>query len=170
MRRSDNTLIFRDYPEFRPNRTPAQMFQAGIFGGTYFRPIYSQVTKRNHRNNHLKFPKSWFTGIDVTLDSPDKKLNKYGVLSGTSLKYWESRGWITRHDPYGWVQWYCNFYKGRRTPDDERQIKRWMGVAGTSGRFRTRLINMCKAAKVRRNNASISPTIRQLLLQWGVEF
>ena len=37
---------------------------------------------------------------------------------------WESSGWINPCDPYGWFQWYCWFYLGRRTSDDERQIGR----------------------------------------------
>lgn len=36
-------LVFADAPRFRPNLTPAEILQAGSFGGTYFRPIYSVV-------------------------------------------------------------------------------------------------------------------------------
>ena len=36
-------LVFEDYPEFRPNMTPKEVMQAGSFGGTYFRPIFSKV-------------------------------------------------------------------------------------------------------------------------------
>ena len=55
---------------------------------------------------------------------------------------------MREQDPYGWVQWYCRFYKGRRTPDDERQIKRWLAFAGPKGRFKKRLINMIKKEKL----------------------
>ena len=37
---------FKDHPEFKPNLTPRQIFKMGSFGGTYFRPIYSSVTKK----------------------------------------------------------------------------------------------------------------------------
>ena len=35
---------FKDYPDFKPNLTPKQMFRLGSFGGTYWRPIYSAIT------------------------------------------------------------------------------------------------------------------------------
>ncbi len=37
---------FKDHPEFIPNLTPRQIFKMGSFGGTYFRPIYSSITKK----------------------------------------------------------------------------------------------------------------------------
>lgn len=153
-RRKDGSLIFSDYPEFKPTLTPKEMFQAGVFGGTYFRDIYSTITKKHYTKAWKEFPKSWFSGVEVDSQECDKELNKYGVKSGTSLRYWERKGWIKPQDPYGWVQWYCRFYKGRRTKDDERQIKRWAGIAGENGRFRKR-----------RN----SPVVKQLLLQWAFE-
>lgn len=35
---------------------------------------------------------------------------------------------------------------GRRTDDDERQIKRWRGVAGEKGRWKRALVNRVLAA------------------------
>lgn len=163
-RRADKTLIFTDHPDFRPNVTPAEMFRAGVFGGTYFRPIDSQITKRTHRG-HRGLPASWWRGIDVaravTSSTCDASVNKYGVTSGTSLAYWEKQGWIVAQDPYGWVQWYCRYYLGRRTADDARQIARWLGVAGEKGgRWRRYLANRVAKGKD-------SPKVRQLLLQWA---
>ena len=46
------TLRFKDYPEFKPNLTPRQIFKFGSFGGTYWRPIFSRITKKDYKNQH----------------------------------------------------------------------------------------------------------------------
>jgi hypothetical protein len=84
----------------------------------------------------------------------------------------QSSGWISDADPYGWFQWYCRFFQGRRCSDDDRQIARWKGVAGPKGRFKSQLCNKIAAASLLRDNAlndvSISPVIRQTLFHWGL--
>ena len=50
--------------------------------------------------------------------------------------------------------------------DDKRQINRWKGIAS---RFKDNLIKMIKVVNVRFDDYSISPKIRQILLQWGYE-
>ena len=171
---------FSDCPEFTPNLSPREIFQRGSFGGAYWRSITSAVTCRTYPNNqHIEF-KEWWAGIDdARLNAPvaDVSVNKYGVHSGSSLAEWErvrSDGtrWIHKQDPYGWVQWYCRFFKGRRTPDDARQIQRWKNYAGPRGRFRRRLVNMVRdqhgaKAALKHADASISPVIRQGLQHWG---
>jgi hypothetical protein len=186
------TIInFKDYPEFKPNLTPREIFTRGSFGGTYYRPIHSGVTGRNYMNQHREF--EWLKDIPenrLTSEEYDINFNKYKVHSGTSLLYWESRGWIVAQDPYGWVQWYCRFYDGRRTEDDDRQIKRWLAFSGPKGRFRNMLINKIKHAAEQElghalgprdkwsekveavvekkvNDYSISPVIRQGLQHWA---
>ena len=69
------------------------------------------------------------------------KANTYGVTCGGGLDMWERNGWIADCDPYGWFQWYCRFYLGRRCSDDERQIQRGNGVMGPRGRWRNNLTN-----------------------------
>lgn len=165
-------IVFKDYPEFRPNLTPREMFKLGSFGGTYWRPIYSQITKKKYKDQHTKYPKSWWVGIPKEhLVKPwedyDKSINKYNVKVGTTKEYWEEKGWITKYQPYGWVQWYCDFYSGKRCPDDERQIKRWVRTAGPKSRFRRALINLIKKKKTTYNDFTISPKRRQTLQHWG---
>jgi len=160
---------------FKPNITPKQVLKVGAFGGTYFRPINSAVTGKKYTAKQVtkEYPNSWFEGLDkekmISSIIYDKKVNKYGVKCGSSLENWEKSDWITKQDPYGWFQWYCRYYMGRRSEDDERQIKRWLALAGPNGRFRRRLMNENIKKKKRFNDLSISPVIRQVLLHWGYE-
>jgi hypothetical protein len=163
-------VYFKDYPEFRPNLSPRDIFKLGSFGGTYWRPIYSSITNKNYKNKHKKFPESWWLNITneyLINDKYDKTINKYGVKVGTSLEFWENKNWIVAQDPYGWIQWYCNFYNGRRTRDDERQIKRWLNIAGKNGRFKKWLISIIVKNGGEWNDMTISPKIRQTLQHWG---
>lgn len=150
------TLHFSDYPEFQPNCTPQQMFALGIFGGSYFRAIHSAVTDRSYTVAQAQEEFPWLRELpEAWYASPrcQTGVNMYGQFSGLSKEYWETAGWITEHDPYGWVQWYCRFAAGRRCPDDNRQIKRWKRFAGPRGRMR---------------RSALTPTVRQALLQWAV--
>tara|TARA_B110000114_G_scaffold22619_1_gene21664 strand:+ start:38 stop:583 length:546 start_codon:yes stop_codon:yes gene_type:complete len=172
MKRLKNKIIvFKDYPDFRPNLSPKEVFQLGSFGGTYYRPIKSNITNKKYKDQHLEYPKNWFNKLDIETQVCssvcNSKLNFYKVKSGQSLRAWEEAGWIEPQDPYGWFQWYCRFYNGRRDKDDERQIKRWMGVCGPKGRWKNRLINMINDKKTHVNDFTVSPVIRQLLQHWG---
>ncbi|MBI87969.1 MAG: hypothetical protein CMB67_02930 [Euryarchaeota archaeon] len=162
-------VCFPDWPEFQPNMTPREIFSEGSFGGSYWRPIFSSVISDNLNNQHLEF-KDWWIGLDESLicsQEYDKKVNKYSVSSGTSLEMWESKGWIREQDPYGWIQWYCRFFRGRRSEDDSRQIRRWSAFAGPRGRFRIQLINRIIAADAHYDDESVSPVIRQSLQHWA---
>ena len=166
------TLRFADWPEFRPNLSPEEVLRAGSFGGTYFRPIASAASGESFTTAQAMadLPKSWTEGLPASSLSSTKynaSLNTFGVSCGGSLDMWESSGWINPVDPYGWFQWYCRFYQGRRCSDDERQIGRWLKSAGPKGRFRNQLIGKCAAASTTFDDAKISPVIRQTLQHWG---
>ncbi|KAL3758651.1 hypothetical protein ACHAWU_005237 [Discostella pseudostelligera] len=172
---ADTTLspLLRD---FHPNRTPAEVLRAGSFGGTYFRPIISAVTNIKYTSSSVldnTVLPEWIADLDkstmLTSSTYRPQVNKYGVKCGGSLGMWESSGWISDSDPYGWFQWYCRFYSGRRCSDDARQISRWMKSAGVKGRFRSQICNKIIAAGARAEDARISPVIRQTLLHWGLE-
>jgi hypothetical protein len=170
------TIVFADFPEFTPNITPEMMFAYGVFGGTYWRPIHSNVTGKDYKRQWEEIPQLFtFAHSDVRMVSYldngkfDQQKNKYGVVAGSSLEDWEKHGWINAQDPYGWVQWYCKFSNGRRTDDDKRQISRWQNFAGPNGRFRKQLINRVKKIGTKHWDISVSPIIRQSLLQWGYE-
>lgn len=169
-KRKQSTKTFKDYPEFTPNLTPQQIFELGSFGGTYWRPIYSKTNKRNYKNVHKKFPKSWWKGLEndeLTSPDYDKEKNKYGVKVGLGLDYWEKKKWMHPKHPYGWVHWYCDFYQGKRCEDDERQIKRWKGLAGPKGRFMRFLVTQILKKDSKYDDESVSPKIRQVLQHWA---
>lgn len=61
---------------------------------------------------------------------PDELLDVFNALHGkagpqlASMKKWPEH-WLHPQDPLGWLQWYEQYHAGRRTEDDERQIRRW---------------------------------------------
>lgn len=170
-RDKDGKLIFKDSPEFKPNLTPKEVMQMGSFGGTYFRPIESSIAKEKYSGLWKEFPADWFENLNIKtqVSSPTYKnqVNKYQVKCGGSLQMWEESGWITKQDPYGWFQWYCRFYLGRRTEDDTRQIKRWLNCAGPKGRWKNNLIGKCVRANLSYSDKAVSPVVRQTLQHWG---
>ena len=141
--------------KFKPNISPIDIIKKGAFGGTYFRNIYSNVTGKFYKNSWKEFKE--LENIDKKYfcsDFYDVKLNYYGVEVGTSLRFWESKGWINKIDPYGWFQWYHRYWKGRRSKDDKRHINRWK-------RIFNRLIGILENKDIKK--------IRQILLHWCYE-
>ena len=49
------TIHFKDFPDFKPNLTPKQIFQLGSFGGTYWRPIHKnkKTDRYKYKNNKI---------------------------------------------------------------------------------------------------------------------
>ena len=111
-----------------------------MLGETYFRGFYSSVTGKWYENSwkELKQLKD-IDQKDYCSDDYDVSVDKYGVKCGTSLKFWENKGWINEIDPYGWSQWYFRNWMSRRSEDDERQINRWKRIVS---RFRGKLVKM----------------------------
>lgn len=100
--------------EFKPELTPKEMLELGVFGGKYLNDCQNE------------FPSQWFENAKLSEGSKNIKLNYFKVNASQSLKEWEQKGWIHPADPRGWFQWYCRYYMGRRLPEeDRRQIKRW---------------------------------------------
>ena len=83
------------------------------------------VLMRSGTENHQ------LKNIDAKFYAPDYydvNVNKYGVNCGTSLRFWENKGWIDKIDSYGWFQWYFRYWLDSRSKDDERKINRWKKV------------------------------------------
>jgi len=173
-RNKHGELVFKGFPEFRPNLSPEQIFRLGSFGGTYWRPIYSSVTGEKYKNVHKQYPEEWFKGIPENhltrkWDDYSISINKYKCQVGTTLEYWEEKTWIDKHHPYGWMHWYCDFYIGKRCPDDRRQIDRWVRTGGPKSRFRRALINLVIAKGARYDDFTISAKRRQTLQHWACQ-
>jgi hypothetical protein len=103
-------------PDFKPDLTPQQMLEMGVFGGKYMTDCQSE------------FPSAWFAKAKLCHEKHDPKLNFFQINASQSLKVWRQKGWIHPDDPRGWFQWYCRYYMGRRHIDDFRQIKRWKAI------------------------------------------
>jgi len=170
-RNKDGQLVFKDWPDFKPNLCPKEVMQLGSFGGTYFRPIQSSITGEKYSGVWKEFPSDWFENLDtktqVAASTYENRINKYKVKCGGSLQMWEESGWIIKQDPYGWFHWYCRFYLGRRTDDDSRQVKRWLNCTGPKGRWKNNLIAKCVRSNLPYSDKSVSPVVRQTLQHWG---
>jgi hypothetical protein len=134
--------------DFRPELTPQQMLEMGVFGGKYM------------TDGRDEFPAEWFEKAKLSPARRDPALNFFGVDASKPLSYWREKGWIWPQDPRGWFQWYCRYYAGRRCEDDVRQIGRWKAM--------TRHI-----AQIRRNcvkgDLRCRPRQRQALLHWAYD-
>ena len=120
--------------DFTPNLSPKEIIRLGSFGGIYFYDEGGRIDI-----NYKEFPSDWFDGLEESFylsKKYNRKINFFKIKSGLSQEDWEEKGWINKQDPRGWFQWYCRYYVGRRTDDDERQIKRWNNFCGEKGRWR----------------------------------
>ena len=152
-----------DDTSFIPNLTPREVIEAGAFGGSYF-----GLKIDESEDDYSDVFESLFNGISTTKYLGVKyspKLNKFGITSGKSYKYWKDMKWMRSQDPRGWFAWYCNYYLGRRSSDDERQIKRWQDFCGMNGRWKNNLYSKIH----RTGDWNISPRIQQSLLHWAYQ-
>ena len=138
-------------PRFKPELTPKQMLALGVFGGVYMR----DCTK--------EFPKDWFVKAKLQKKGSyehSPEINFFGVNASQSLSIWRKKGWIHKDDPRGWFQWYCRYYMGRRSGDDELQIKRWIAIR----RHTAQILKNCQAG-----DYSCRRKQRQVVLHWAYD-
>lgn len=135
-------------PTFRPELTPQEMLELGVFGGKYM---------TDGRN---EFPASWFAKAKLCSERHDPKLNYFGLNASQPLSVWRAHGWIHPDDPRGWFQWYCRYFMGRRHPDDQRQIKRWKAMSRHVAQIRKNCF---------RGDWTCRRRQRQALLHWAYD-
>jgi hypothetical protein len=135
-------------PVFRPELTPDQMLELGVFGGKYMTDC------------RREFPAEWFRHARLCHERHVPELNCFGVNASKPLSYWRQKGWIYHEDPRGWFQWYCRYYMGRRCPDDARQIRRWRAMR----RHAAQILKNC-----RRGDLDCRRRQRQALLHWAYD-
>lgn len=134
--------------EFTPELTPAEMLELGVFGGKYMTDCGDE------------FPASWFRSARLSPQGHNADLNLFGVRASQPLSVWIKKGWIREQDPRGWFQWYCRYYMGRRSEDDERQIKRWKAIR----RHIAQLKKNCEPY-----DFECRPKQRQAILHWAYD-
>jgi hypothetical protein len=136
------------HPGFKPELTPKEMLELGVFCGKYLTDCRKE------------FPASWFAHAKLSPKRRDCGLNYFGVDASQPLSVWRKKGWIHPDDPRGWFQWYCRYYLGRRGEDDERQIKRWKAIV----RHVAQVKKHCEPG-----DPHCRPRQRQALLQWAYD-
>jgi hypothetical protein len=136
-------------PNFRPELTPKEMLELGVFGGKYMTDCRKE------------FPPAWFARAKLSPSRRDPALNYFGVDASQPLSVWRRKGWIHPDDPRGWFQWYCRCYMGRRMPDeDRRQVRRWNAMK----RHIAQIKRHCEAGDSRCRARQ-----RQALLHWAYD-
>jgi len=136
-------------PEFKPELTPGEMLELGVFGGKYMTDCAKE------------FPASWYKKARLCSEKHDPNLNYFGINASQPLSVWRKKGWIYPDDPRGWFQWYCRYYMGRRIPEeDARQIKRWKAIR----RHIAQIKSNCK-----RRDVQCRAKQRQAVLHWAYD-
>ena len=72
------------YPDFKPELTPKEIMELGIFGGVYMRDCTDE------------FPKDWFVSAQFAQGKRDKDINYFKINASQPLSVWREKGWIHR--------------------------------------------------------------------------
>lgn len=134
--------------DFKPDLTPQQMLELGVFGGEYF------------KDKPKELPADWYKNAKLS-KSYNKEINYFRVKASQPLQVWQQKGWIDERDPRGWFQWYCRYYLGRRIPDyDSWQIGRWRAMRRHVGGLKKACLQ---------GDLNCRPRQRQALLHWAYD-
>ena len=136
------------HPDFKPELTPKEMLELGVFGGKYM------------TDTGKEFPAGWFKNAKLSPGKKNITLNFFKVDASQPLREWRRKGWIHPDDPRGWFQWYCRYYLGRRHEDDERQIRRWKAFRRHAGAVKKNCVKGDRDCRKKQ---------RQALLHWAYD-
>ena len=70
------------HPDFRPDLSPREMLELGVFGGKYMTDCTAE------------FPSEWFENAKLCHERHDPRLNFFGVNASQPLSVWRQKGWI----------------------------------------------------------------------------
>lgn len=150
-----NNYYFQDYPKFKPCFSPKEMLDLGIFGGIYF---------QDYPKNGFLYNTDLFKDIDnskLFLTEYNKSKNYYNIKASMSKDDWANCNWLDKNSPLGWYEWYCNFFYGKRTSDDIRQINRWSS-------FTSRMYGILRPKTLdEKKDLTTYPKLKQSLLHWS---
>ncbi|PSN62095.1 hypothetical protein BS50DRAFT_592324 [Corynespora cassiicola Philippines] len=101
-RDSNGTLHFEDFPEFTPNKTPAEIIREGAYGGGYFWPFRSRklnLVGNPPDDEWVELPTEWLDGLDHSVYLTGEKhigyaacINKFRVSCEQSIDEWLAAG------------------------------------------------------------------------------
>src|SRR3954447_23283909 len=72
------------HPDFKPQLTPKEMLELGVFGGRYMTDCGDE------------FPEDWFDRAKLCPECHDPELNFFGVNASQPLAIWRKRAGSTR--------------------------------------------------------------------------
>lgn len=167
----DGVVKFIDNKSFVTCYSPLRMIELGIFGHGYFG---IKDVEETEFKKLLNLVPNFADQIDeeikrkILLHPQDFSLNRYGMNAGLDHTAWTENKWIIPDDPYGWFNWYIQFYYGRRHKDDFRQINRFRAFVK---RHWGMLNGFCQNANVPIEQAEYRyQKTCQGLLQWGWDY
>jgi len=137
---------------FNPDLTPRAMFEAGVFGGSYFASASDEDLDGLGDVKDLALAQRG-TVYDI-------KKNAYRIRAGDSYEEWMKRGLIFPEDPLGWFHWYCRFHAGRVHSRDQHQITRWSNYGERWIMYARRQFH---------DTGRVSPRVNQSFLHWAYE-
>jgi hypothetical protein len=71
-------------PRFKPELSPKEMLELGVFGGKYMTDCRDE------------FPKEWFKKAKLCHEYHDQKLNFFKINASQPLSVWNKKGWIKK--------------------------------------------------------------------------